>query len=331
MSQPRLLVLGGSAFLGRTLVVTALTAGWAVTTFNRGRSAPDVPGVTAVRGDRASQPDLDRLAGHGPWDAVVDCSGRVAAEVGAAARTLGGQAGRYLFVSSVSALAGWPDLPTGPDTPLLPGAPDATEGEYGPLKAGSERAVHAAFGDRALTVRPGLIYGPYENIGRFWWLTRAARGGRMLAPGDPDQPMQLIDVRDLADWLLHAIDQGLSGAYNATGPIGMTTMREFLTECVAATGSDTELVWVDPGFLLARSVTEWTELPLWTTSPATWQVDVAPTRRAGLVSRPIGETVRDTWAWLRAEPAPPTNPRVPPHGLDPGKEQRLLGEWLASR
>ncbi|HEX4818292.1 MAG TPA: NAD-dependent epimerase/dehydratase family protein, partial [Nonomuraea sp.] len=267
----RVLVLGGSGFLGRAVVVEALARGHAVTTFNRGRSGPDVPGVEAVRGDRESAGDLARLVEGRSWDLVVDTSGYVPRVVGASARALSGHAATYAFVSTISAVDGFPGKPVGDDAALWPCPPDAGpgDGDYGVLKAGCERAVEHGFDGAVLVVQPGIILGPYEDVGRLpWWLTRIARGGRVLAPGDPDAPLQFVDVRDLAVFTLDQGERGTADRFVVTGPVGQTTFGEWLGACREATGSGAELVWVDSAFLAEQGAGVFVELPLWGGPPS---------------------------------------------------------------
>lgn len=230
----RLLVLGGTRFLGRAVVADALARGWQVTTLTRGASGPPPAGVTARTGDRTTAGGLAALDGGG-WDAVVDTSGFVPRVVGASARALSGRVGHYVYVSSISAYPDWPDRPVDGDTPVrdCPPAAGPDDGDYGTLKAGCERAVTAVFGERATLVRAGLIVGPYEDVGRLpWWLSRVARGGEVLAPGRPDRPLQLVDARDLAAWMLTCASggaaAGLGGAFAAVGPSGSPTMAGLL-------------------------------------------------------------------------------------------------------
>ncbi|WP_436775705.1 NAD-dependent epimerase/dehydratase family protein [Yinghuangia sp. YIM S09857] len=337
-----ILVIGGSVFVGRTIVETALARGHAVTTFNRGRTGTDVPGAATVRGDRENKADLERLASAGPWDAVVDVCGFTPRVVGDSVRALNGRVATYAFVSSISAYQDWPASPVDEQSPRFACAPDAdeTDGDYGILKAGCERAVESGFDGRVLVVQPGLILGPYENVGRLpWWLRRIAAGGRVLAPGDPDRPMQVIDARDLAAFMLDHVEAGTEGRFLASGSPANTTMGAWLGDCVAATGSDAELVWVDDDFLLERGVEPWTELPLWAPPTdemaALWQPDSAKALAAGLTTRPVTDTVADTWAWLESAGVPEYLPiyRGPagPQGIAAEKEQALLEEWAATR
>ncbi|MEW9549499.1 NAD-dependent epimerase/dehydratase family protein [Nonomuraea sp. NPDC050783] len=334
----RVLVIGGSGFLGRAVVEEALARGHEVTTFNRGRSGPDVPGVEAVRGDRESAADLERLVEGRSWDFVVDTSGYVPRVVGGSARALSGHAGTYAFVSTISALAGFPAQPATEDAPTWPCEPDAgpDDGNYGVLKAGCERAAEQGFDGNVLILQPGIILGPYEDVARLpWWLTRIARGGKVLAPGDPDAPLQFVDARDLAIFTLDQAERGTAGRFLVTGPVGQTTFGEWLAACKEATGSDAEFVWVDSTFLAEQGAGTFVELPLWggPPSPDIGNFWTAPTERAqaaGLRVRPVAETVRDTWAWLREIPEERRNFGTnTAHGIAPEKEEAILAAWAA--
>lgn len=340
----RLLILGGSAFLGRAVVEQALAAGHEVTVFNRGRTAPDVPGVRAVRGDRESAEDLARLAGQGPWDAIVDTSGYVPRVVGASARALADSAAAYVFMSTVSVFSRWPTEPVADDSPVYECSPDARpdDGDYGTLKAGCERAVGRDFPGRVLSLRLGLILGPHEDVGRLpALLLRMAAAGttrdvRTLAPGDPSSPVNPIDVRDIAQFTLGAIDQGLTGSYIVAGtPSNASTYGELLEACIEATGSAARLDWVDSGFLEQQEdLGFWTELPIWIPpGDVPWAKDTSRAEAAGLRCRPLRETVRDTWAWLAADGGQVARSYVPkrPHGLSEEKERALLAGWDAAR
>jgi 2'-hydroxyisoflavone reductase len=335
----RLLVLGGTWFLGRSFVEEALDRGFKVTTFNRGRTGRDVPGVEAVRGDRALAADLEALAGRGPWDAVVDTSGMIPKEVLASAGILSRCAGRYAFVSTVNVYAGWPVEPLVEESQVRECASDATDApderagdRYARLKAGCERAVVDVFGTAPLILRPGVIVGPYEYIGRLpWWLRRFQRGGQVLAPGDPGRLVQPIDSRDVVTFTLDALAAGRGGTFNLTAPVGHSTYGELLEACRAVTDSDAGLTWLDDDFLIGRGVEMWTELPLWRTYPGTWRVDSGRARRAGLICRPLEETIADTWAWLSADGTVVDSPRAAEIGIDPGKETALLAAWAAAQ
>ncbi|MFE5017817.1 NAD-dependent epimerase/dehydratase family protein [Streptomyces sp. NPDC056690] len=256
----RILLLGGTWFLGRAVAENALARGWRVTTFNRGRSAPDLPGTEPVHGDRTSADDLKRLAGYGPWDLVVDTSASEMApcQVLDGTRVLAAEAERYVYVSTVNAYRGWPHEALTEDSPVYAAPPDASREygagdgvtvHYGMQKAGCEAAVLSQFGDRATVLRPGVILGPGEYVGRLpWWLSRARRGGAILAPGQPGTHVQPVDVRDVAEFALSASP----GAYNVAAPRDRDTMGDLLGACVAVTGSRGRLFELGPGELAAQ-------------------------------------------------------------------------------
>jgi nucleoside-diphosphate-sugar epimerase len=287
----RILILGGTVFLGRHVVEAALARGDEVTVFTRGvHPVPD--GVEHRIGDRAG--DVSALE-RGEWDVVIDTSGYQAEDVGRLAALLADRVGRYVFVSSVNVYPAWPEEPVDEGSPVWESGDD-----YGAQKALSERALEAALPGRVATVRAGLICGPYDNVFRLpWWVRRIAQGGRVPAPGAPDRPVQLVDARDLAAWMLDLTEPG---AFNGTSPQQQQTMGEVLDAAVAATGSGAELVWIPDEQLQAAEVEPWMELPLWLPAsefPGTWQVGTERAQRAGLRCRPIAETVADVWAWLR--------------------------------
>jgi 2'-hydroxyisoflavone reductase len=321
----RLLVLGGTAFVGRHVVEAALRRGHLVTTFNRGKTAADRPGVEAIHGDRGVAGDLRQLSGRS-WDAVIDLSGFVPSVVRDTAAAIGDQVGHYSFVSSLNAYVDWPGTAVDETSPVWDASAEEETEEYGPGKAGAERAVRSAYGERALIARAGLIVGPYDNVGRLpWWLRRISRGGEVLAPGDPGLPIQLIDGRDLAGWLLDSGAHGVGGVVNAVGPAGAATMGSLLAEARAATGSDAVFRWVADEVLQAHQVGSWVELPLWAPgAPELWQASSARARELGLRARLVRDTVRDTWAWMQQEaPLPP--PRgLPQVGMSPEREAAVL-------
>lgn len=325
----KLLVLGGTRFLGRHFVAAALARGHALTLFHRGRTNPELfPEAEHVLGDRDG--GLGALAGR-TWDAVLDPSGYVPRVVGAAAAALAGRAGQYAFVSSISAYAA--PLAPGADesAPLAtladPAVEEVTGETYGGLKAACEREVARAFGEHALVVRPGLIVGPHDSTDRFpYWPRRLARGGEVLAPGRREQPVQVIDARDLAEWLIALLERGASGTYNAAGPAEPLTLGALLEQVALAVGSTGTLTWVDEPFLLERGVQPWTELPLWLPAEEAGLDEVSVQRAvaAGLAFRPLAETARDTLAWDLARP---DAARAGSPVLDAAREAELLAAW----
>jgi 2'-hydroxyisoflavone reductase len=320
----RLLMLGGTAFVGRAVVEDAVGRGWEVATFNRGRGAWAHPDVERITGDRLDPATLAPLAER-DWDLVVDTWSGAPQATRDVATLLAPRTPRYAYISSCSVY----------DPPPVPGADETApliedDAEYAGLKRGSEDAVVAAFGDRALLLRPGLILGPHEDVGRLpWWLLRLARGGDVLAPGPPDLPLQMIDARDLARFTLDAAVAGRCGAYNMVSRRGHATMRSLLEAGIVATGSDAHLVWAPPARILEAGIAPWTELPIWLPPEdeyaALHDLGVEKAHAAGLVTRPAAETVADTWAWLESLGArPPQRPGRPAAGLDAERERALL-------
>ncbi|MFI1968694.1 reductase [Streptomyces cinnamoneus] len=324
----RLLILGGTEFVGRAVTEEALARDWDVTVFHRGRhGAP--PGAAELLGDRTAEGGLAALA-RGEWDVVVDTWSAAPTAVRDTARLLAGRAGHYAYVSTASVYAYPPPERLSEASPVVDGSPDAEARDYARDKRGGELAALDAFGDRALLLRAGLILGPYENIGRLpWWLLRIARGGPVLAPGPRDLALQYIDARDLAAWTLSAAERGLGGPYNLVSPSGHATMGGLLEACRRATGSDAELRWTDPGRIIAAGVEPWTQLPVWMPPgemhDAFHRGDVAKAVSAGLRCRPVEDTVTDTWNWLcDLGGVAPQRPDRPPVGLDAETEAKLL-------
>ncbi|MGN9776492.1 NAD-dependent epimerase/dehydratase family protein [Micromonospora sp. H33] len=325
----RLLVLGGTGFVGGATVTEAVRGGWSVTVFNRGRHGTAPAGVERLRGDRTAPGGLAALAG-GEWDVVVDTWDGVPRVAGESARALVGRVGRYVYVSSGSVYAEPVEPGSAEDAPVVDAAPDADEADYPSNKAGAERAVREVYGKSAVIARAGLILGPGEDIGRLpWWLQRVARGGDVLAPGPADLPLQYIDARDLAAFLLDPVVPG--GTYNVVSRTGHATMGDLLDAAVEVTGADARLRWTDPEAILAAGVEPWNDLPIWIPAghPYRWlqERDVSRAYAAGLTCRPVAETVADTWTWLRAVGAVPPRagrPQRAPVGLDPAREEAVL-------
>jgi 2'-hydroxyisoflavone reductase len=332
----RLLVLGGTVFLGRHIVAAATERGHDLTLFNRGRSDPaPIPGVEQIHGDR--EQDLARSVAGRRWDVVIDTSGYLPRVVRASAELLSDTVECYAFVSSISAYATFPRPGLDEDAPLAPAPPPDAEDVvryYSELKAACEGEVDSVLGDRALVIRPGLIVGPHDPTNRFtYWVRRLAEGGRVLAPGAPEQPVQLIDARDLGDWIVRMAEERAGGVYNATGPATWLTFGPMLERIRDATGGGAELVWIEEHRLAEAGVEPWLELPLWLDLPRNpgfrgfLAVDIGRALGAGLTFRPLEETVADTLAWIGRDalaPAPGNVPQSPPTGLSREREAELL-------
>ena len=317
----RLLLLGGPKFLGRAVIDAALDRGHEISLFNRGSTNAQLyPDVERIVGDRDG--GLDGLRGR-EWDAVVDTSGYVPRVVRAGAELLADAARQYVFVSSISAYASFAEV-VDEESPLAelsePGSEDVGQ-DYGALKALCESAVEASFPGRTASVRAGLIVGPHDPTGRFtYWPHRIARGGDVLVPGPAWRPVQIIDVRDLAEWIVAAADEGHTGAYNATGP---TTMGAVVDAAKRVTGSTSRAVEVDDAFLAEQGVDEWMGLPLWVdTRNEEWrhflEVDTSRGVAAGLMFRPLDDTVAATLEHAEL---------VDGVGLAPEREAELLAAW----
>jgi 2'-hydroxyisoflavone reductase len=321
----RILILGGTQFLGRHVVEAALERNHEITLFNRGQTRPELfPDVERLRGDRDG--DLDALVGR-DFDAVVDTSGYVPRVVRQTIEALG-DAGHYTFVSTMSVYT--EEARALGEDGAVAALPEETEevryDTYGPLKALCEDVVRERF-PASFIPRPGLIVGPWDNTGRFtYWPQRFADGGRILAPAPREAPVQVIDVRDLASWIVESADAKLAGTYNAVCPT--LSMEHVLETCRSVAGAEAEVVWVDPTFLTAREIGAWMELPLWIGEEEDDSFMRAPVDRAldaGLRIRPLAQTVGATLDWVRSGEAPTD----PPAGLDREKEQAVLDEWLS--
>jgi 2'-hydroxyisoflavone reductase len=322
----RLLVLGGTHHVGRAVVEAALDRGDDVTTLNRGMTGHQMPAARALHADRTDPAALRAAIGDESWDAVIDTWSRAPAVVADAAAALAGRAGHYGYVSSESVYRDPIPRRADESAPVVAADPASTDGaDYQAAKRGGELAAVAAFGDRALLARAGLILGPYENVGRMpWWLRRMERGGDVLAPGPPDMPLQYIDCRDLASWMLSAAERGIGGAFNAVSRRGHATMASLLEAARDVTGSRATLVWAPPEVIEDAGIQGWIELPVWVPpdgeDASVHDTDVSAIYAAGLVCRPVRETVADTWRWLQQE----GDPESQRHGLDPDVERRVL-------
>lgn len=336
----KILIIGGTVFLGRYLVEAALARGHEVTLFNRGIHNADLfPEVERLRGNRHA--DLDVLGGR-RWDVVIDTCGYTPGTVGASARLLADAVEHYTFISSVSVYAQFPI--NGYDESEAVGTitdKQAAEADtfdtgdrptafsygqiYGPLKARCERAVEDALPSRTLVIRPGLIVGPHDYSDRFtYWPARVAQGGEVLAPGRPGRHVRVIDVRDLAEWNIRMSEQRRTGIFNVTGA-DKATMGQLLDACKQTSKSDAAFTWLSEEFLLAQGVGTWIELPLWTKDE---DVGIFEARNdkaidAGLTFRPLTDTVRDTLEWAMTRPAD-VELRA---GMKPEREREVLRAW----
>lgn len=321
----RLLVIGGTRFVGRHAVDAALAAGHDVTLFNRGVTAEPPAGTTLVRGDRDIDGDLAPLT-DGAFDAVLDCCAYAPDQVARLADALGERfAGRYLLISSISVHGGDdPPIPVGvtEDDPVVPAVYPDGPGEryedYGGKKVACEQVAADRFA-RTSVVRPGLVVGPHDHTGRFtYWVDRLADGGRVLCPGRPDRPAQVVDARDLARFVVHLLEADTGGTYNTVAP--PVPFGDLLGEVATAVGSDGELVWVDDDALLDAGVTPWVDLPVWLPAALAGMLAARPDRAvaARFTPRPIGATAADLLAWTVA------NPPAPVTGIDRAREAELL-------
>jgi 2'-hydroxyisoflavone reductase len=344
----KLLILGGTRFVGRHLVAAALARNHEITLFNRGRHPlAAFTNVETIYGDRNS--DLAKLQGR-RWDAVVDTCGYLPRTVRASAEVLSHSVDLYVFISSLSAYADFSVCNIDETAPLATltseqlekaneldssgQASGVTYGEmYGGLKALCEQAAEEALPNRVLIIRPGLIVGPFDYTDRFtYWVQRVARGnevGEVLAPGRPDRYVQLIDVRDLAEWTVRMIEGKERGVYNANGLPNNLTMEGLLEECKMVSNSDASFTWVSDNFLLQEKVAPWSEIPFWMReegaphSKGFMFVSCKKAVAAGLSFRPLNETIRDT---LASSETNCLNEKLKA-GLEPDKEQRLLRKW----
>lgn len=327
----KLLILGGTVFLGRALVETALQQGHQITLFNRGKTNPDLfPEVERIIGERNG--DLSALQDR-RWDAVIDTCGYVPRLVQHSAESLADRAGQYTFISSLSVYADPSQVgidesaPVGTlDDPLV----EEVNGDtYGPLKALCEQAAETAMPGRVLVLRPGLIVGPYDPTDRFtYWPHRIAQGGEVLAPGRPGRVVQFIDVRDLAEWTVRMIEAGKIGVYNADGPAAPLAMGDLLASCKTESGSNAAFTWVSEAFLIEQEVGMWMEMPLWVPEShpehaGFFAFDCRKAIAEGLAFRPLASTVRATLDWDASLPPD----RALRAGITRECESELLAKW----
>ncbi|MCI3135245.1 NAD-dependent epimerase/dehydratase family protein [Phenylobacterium aquaticum] len=338
----KILILGGTGFIGPHQVRYALSRGHQVTLFNRGKQPKDWPGeVEELIGDRNTG-DLKALEGRS-WDVCIDNPTTLPFWVRDAGRVLKGKVGQYVFVSTISVYAA-DDRPADETAALAvyKGAdPMAETAEtlkahmgqlYGPLKALSEAEAARWFGSDVTVVRPGLIAGPGDETDRFtYWPVRLARGGEVLAPGDGKDPVQFIDARDLAEWIIRVAEQKNRGVFNATGPARPLTVAQMLAGVAKGVKADPKLTWVAADFLDAQNVSGWTDLPVWVPGQGETagfaKRDIGRALAAGLTFRPLPTTAADTLAWFRS--LPPERQAKPRNGLSPEREAQVLAAWKA--
>lgn len=329
----KILILGGTGFTGPHQVEVALGRGHDVTLFNRGKTAPGLfPQVESLTGDRDG--DLSALQGR-KWDAVIDNSGNVPRWVQSAAAVLKGNVGQYMYVSSISAYADQSVVGLKETAPLAQIDPaqaeEVTSANYGGVKALCEKAAREAFPNSCTIARTGLIVGPGDPTDRFtYWPVRIHEGGVVLAPGKPTDPVQCIDARDLAQWMIQALEEKHYGIYNLTGPRQPLTMGDFLDGVKGTVNSDCTFSWVDAEFLQKNGITPWADMPLWVPPGSTiaglTTIDISRAIKAGLTFRPMALTVQDSLAWYRAEPE-----HALKAGLTAAREAALLREYAQSR
>jgi 2'-hydroxyisoflavone reductase len=328
----RILILGGTGFTGPHQVRYALARGHEVTVFNRGKTNPGLfPNVEHLQGDRNGQ--LDALKGK-TWDAVIDNPSTLPRWVRDAATLLKDSAGQYVFISTLSVYDG--DTQAGADetAPTIkledPTVEKVTGETYGGLKALAEKEAEKAFPGKATIIRPGLIVGPGDNTDRFtYWPVRIARGGEVLAPGDPNDPVQFIDARDLAEWTIRMVESKASGTFNAMGPSSPLSIAEMLYGMRAVVSNDVKFTWVPAGFLEAQKVRPWADMPVWL--PGTGETAGFARRSnrkavaSGLTFRPLADTAQATLEYHAGRPAEAKAKMRA--GLTPEREAEVLAAW----
>jgi 2'-hydroxyisoflavone reductase len=327
-----LLILGGTSFLGPQIVDAAKGAGYTITLFNRGKTNPQLfPDLEKLHGDRDG--NLKALEGR-KWDAVVDTSGYVPRHVRDSATLLKDSVKRYVFISTISVFSDTSKVGMDESSPVgkLPDeSVEKVTGEtYGPLKALCEQAAEKVMPGRVISIRPGLIVGPGDPSDRFtYWPVRVSRGGEVLAPGSPSDPVQVIDVRDLAEWTVRMIDAGGSGLYNATGPKDPLPMGELLAACKKGSGSNASFTWIDAAFLEEKKVEPWSDMPAWVPpigdAAGFSRINCSRAIGKGLTFRPILATVEGTLQWWKTLPAERQSKLKA--GISPEREAEVLAAW----
>jgi len=335
----KILILGGTAFLGPAFVNVARSRGHEITLFNRGKTNKDLyPDLVKLRGDRDG--DLTALE-TGTWDVCLDTSGYIPHMVKASTELLKGRVDQYIFISSISVYADFKEkglneksavgVITDEEIATALTMKDVTGLNYGPLKALCEQAASEAFGKKACSIRPGLIVGPRDRSDRFtYWPVRIAKGGEVMVPDKPEIPTQIIDVRDLAEFILGCCEKDINGVFNATSPAEELTMGELFDTCKSVSGSDATFTWVDTDFLEENEVAAWSDMPVWVPlegdDAGHPYVNIDRALKEGLTFRPISETVRGTLDWWNTV-SQERKDKDMRSGLTAEREAELLAKW----
>jgi 2'-hydroxyisoflavone reductase len=335
----KILILGGTAFLGPALVNVARSRGHEITLFNRGKTNKDLyPDLVKLRGDRDG--DLTALE-TGTWDVCLDTSGYIPHMVKASTELLKGRVDQYIFISSISVYADFKEkglneksavgVITDEEIATALTMKDITGLNYGPLKALCEQAASAAFGNKACNIRPGLIVGPRDRSDRFtYWPVRIAKGGEVMVPDKPEIPTQVIDVRDLAEFIVACCEKDINGVFNATSPPEELTMGELFDTCKSVSGSDATFTWVDPAFLEENEIAAWSDMPVWVPldgdDAGHPYVNIDRALKEGLTFRPISETVRGTLDWWNTV-SQERKDKDMRSGITAEREAELLAKW----
>ncbi|AOH57443.1 NAD-dependent dehydratase (plasmid) [Peribacillus muralis] len=339
----KVLILGGTRFLGKALVKEALKRGHEVTLFNRGTNKEIFPEIEQLTGDRDG--DVSLLENR-KWDVVMDTCGLAPHQIKKIATVLGDNVEHYTYISSISLYKDWIPLNITEDYDLQSMPPndklkDVEEGKispyeyYGALKVLCEAEAEKHWPGRVLHVRAGLLVGPFDYTDRLsYWVQRVAQGGKVLVPGRTDRPVQLIDVKDIATWVFNMAESRKKGTFNVTGPNYKLTMEELLNTCKAVTNSDTEFVWAEEQFIVEHKVEPWTEMPFWIpehfplegeTEPwkGSFSISIEKAIKAGLSFRTLEDTIYDVYQWEKARQD--TDRKT---GISLEREQELLEAWF---
>jgi 2'-hydroxyisoflavone reductase len=335
----KILILGGTAFLGPAFVEVARSRGHEITLFNRGKTNNHLyPDLVKLKGDRDG--DLTALE-TGTWDVCLDTSGYIPHMVKASTELLKGRVDQYIFISSISVYADFKEkglneksavgVITDEEIATALTMKDITGLNYGPLKALCEQAASAAFGNKACNIRPGLIVGPRDRSDRFtYWPVRIAKGGEVMVPDKPEIPTQVIDVRDLAEFIVACCEKDINGVFNATSPPEELTMGELFDTCKSVSGSDATFTWVDPAFLEENEIAAWSDMPVWVPLDGDDAghpfVNIDQALKAGLTFRPISETVRGTLDWWNTV-SQERKDKDMRSGITAEREAELLAKW----